>query len=86
MLRMTANRRPRPSLNDAKNRYGLGHIAHHEAHSILIHALLTCLALCVERLYRLRYLHRGTHRALSAVELWRRFWISLGRPEAHDTS
>jgi hypothetical protein len=72
--------------NDAKNRYGLGHIAHHEAHSILIHALLTCLALCVERLYRLRYLRRGTHRALSAVELWRRFWISLGAPEAFDTS
>lgn len=74
------------TFNDAKNRYGLGHIAHHEAHSVLVHALLTCLALCVERLYRLRYLRRGTHPTLSAVELLRRLWISLGAPDAYDTS
>ncbi|HSW29577.1 MAG TPA: transposase [Longimicrobiales bacterium] len=74
------------TFNDAKNRYGLGHIAHHEAHSILAHALLTCLALCVERLYRLRYLRRGTHPTLSAMELLRRLWTSLGAPDACDTS
>ena len=74
------------TFNDAKNRYGLGHIAHHEANSILIDALLTFLALCVERLYRLRYLRRGTHPPLSAMELVRRLWISLGSPEAYDTS
>jgi hypothetical protein len=45
--------------NDAKNRYGLGHICHHHANSLLIDWLITILVLTVERLYRLRYLHRN---------------------------
>src|SRR5271157_2960021 len=55
--------------NDAKNRYGLEHLCHHERHSLLVIWLLTCLALTVERLYRVRYLHRGTHAVRTAIDL-----------------
>jgi hypothetical protein len=73
--------------NDAKNRYGLKHIPHHEPNSIRVHTLLTFLAMCVERLYRLRYLRRGDRPPLSAIELLRLLWLSLGSPlQAYDTS
>ena len=48
--------------------------------------LLTSLALSIERLYRLRYLHRGTHRVRTAVELVQLLWLSLSRPGPADTS
>jgi len=63
--------------NDAKNRYGLEHICHHHANSILMVWLLLMMALVVERLYRIRYLHRGTHQLRSADQLCRLFWLSL---------
>jgi Transposase DDE domain len=63
--------------NDAKNRYGLEHICHHEQHSILLVWLITFLAIMIERLYRIRYLHRGTHRRHSAGQLCRLLWLSL---------
>ena len=66
--------------NDAKNHYGLEHICHHHANSILVVWLLLLLALIIERLYRIRYLHRGTHRILSADQLCRVLWLSLSRP------
>lgn len=66
--------------NDAKNRYGLEHICHHHANSILVSWLLVLLALVMERLYRIRYLHRGTHKALSAEQLCRVLWLSLATP------
>lgn len=72
--------------NDAKNRYGLEHICHHEANSLLITWLLTAFALTIERLYRLRYLHRGTHRVRAAIDLLRMLRVSLGRPLTADTS
>ena len=72
--------------NDAKNRYGLEHICHHERHGLLIVWLLTCLALSIERLYRVRYLHRGTHPILQPIDLWQLLWLSLSRPLANDTS
>ena len=72
--------------NDAKNRYGFEHICHHERHSLLAVWLLTCLALTIERLYRVRYLHRGTHPILEAITLWQLLWLSLSRPLPHDTS
>lgn len=72
--------------NDAKNRHGLEHIAHHQPNSLLIGWLLTCLGLTVERLYRLRYLHRGLHTVYSAIEFVRRLWISLGSTRAYNTS
>ena len=72
--------------NDAKNRYGLEHICHHEANSILLNWLLTFLALVIERLYRIRYLHRGTHPVRSAEQLCRLLWLSLSRPLSLDSS
>jgi hypothetical protein len=72
--------------NDAKNRHGLEHICHHHPNSLLITWLLISLALTIERLYRLRYLHRGTHRLRTAVELVHVLWLSLSRPARADTS
>jgi hypothetical protein len=73
--------------NDAKTRYGLEHIRHHHAHSVLVSWLLVALAMTIERLYRLRYLHRGTHVVPTAIALVRRLWLSLGAPPAPpDTS
>jgi hypothetical protein len=72
--------------NDAKNRYGLEHICDHHPHSLLIVWLLTCLALTLERLYRLRYLHRGTHPALTAIELLRILLLALSAPAFADSS
>jgi len=72
--------------NDAKNRYGFEHLCHHECHSLLVVWLLTCLALTIERLYRVRYLHRGTHPILQPITLWQRLWLSLSCPLPADTS
>jgi hypothetical protein len=72
--------------NDAKSRHGLEHISHHHANSLLIGWLLTMLALTVERLYRLRHLHRGKHRVPSSAQLQLLLWLSLSRPCAADSS
>ena len=66
--------------NDAKNRHGLKHLCHHHANSLLIGGLLILLALCLERLYRLRYLHRGTHPVRTAIEFVRALHLSLASP------
>jgi len=71
--------------NDGKNRYGMEHICHHQANSILIVWLLIVLALVIERLYRLRYLHRGNHGIRSAMELHDYLWLSLGTRSPPDT-
>jgi hypothetical protein len=63
--------------NDAKNRQGLEHICHHHANSMLVTWLLTLLAMVIERLYRLRYLHRGQHRPRTAIELVRLLRLNL---------
>jgi hypothetical protein len=72
--------------NEAKSRHGLEHICHHHANSLLIEWLLVMLALTVERLWRLRYLHRGTHPPHTAVQLVRLLWLSLSAPAIVDTS
>lgn len=72
--------------NDAKNRHGLGHMCHHHPNSLLIVWLLTSLALTIERLYRLRYLRRGTHPVRTAVDLVHLLWLSLSRPAPADSS
>ena len=72
--------------NDAKNRHGLRHICHHHPNSLLLTWLLASLALSIERLYRLRYLHRGRHRPRTAIELVQLLWLSLSRPARADTS
>lgn len=68
--------------NDAKTRYGMAHIRHHQANSVLVGWLLTILALTIERLYRQRFLHRGTHPVYPAITLVRLLWLSLGAPHA----
>jgi len=72
--------------NDAKKRYGFEHICHHQCNSLRVVWLLICLALTIERLYRVRYLHRGTHPILQAITLWQLLWLSLSRPLPDDTS
>jgi hypothetical protein len=71
--------------NDGKNRYGMEHICHHQPNSILIVWLLILLALLIERLYRLRYLHRGEHRIRSAADLPTYLWLTLGSRSPPDT-
>jgi len=72
--------------NDAKNRHGLEHLCHHEVNSILMGWLLNVFALTIERLYRLRFLHRGNHPIRSAIELVRALRLSLSHPAVLDTS
>jgi Transposase DDE domain len=72
--------------NEAKNQHELEHIPHHHANSLLIAWLLNALALTIERLYRLRYLHRGSHPRLSAIELCRLLWLNLARSLPPNTS
>ena len=64
-------------MHDAKIRYGLRRMCHHEPNGLLLQWLITTLALTIERLHRLRYLHRGTHRPRSAGERVRVLWLSL---------
>jgi Transposase DDE domain len=72
--------------NDAKNRHDLEHMCHHHPNSLLIVWLLTSLALTIERLYRLRYLRRGTHPVRTAMEFVHLLWLSLSRPTRADSS
>jgi len=72
--------------NEAKNQHDLEHIPHHQENSLLLAWLLNALALTIERLYRLRYLHRGSHPRLSAIELCRLLWLNLARSLAPNTS
>lgn len=72
--------------NEAKTRHGLEHIAHHHAHSLVIGWLVTMFALTIERLYRLRYLHRGRHEPATAIEFVRALRLSLCPPPRLDSS
>ena len=72
--------------NDGKTRYGMEHLPHHHENSLLIHWLLICLALTIERLYRLRYLHRGPHVPHTSIALLWLFRLSLGQPQLLDSS
>jgi Transposase DDE domain len=71
--------------NDAKSRHGLEHLSHHHSNSLLMQWLLTALALSIERLYRMRYLHRGAHAIRTAIEFCRLLRLSLGRRSRTDT-
>ena len=72
--------------NEAKNRHALEHVHHHHPASLRIHWLLVMFALTLERLFRLRYLHRGNHRPQAAIDLVRRFRLSLAMPIGPDSS
>ncbi len=72
--------------NEAKTRHGMEHICHHHANSLLVGWLILLLAIAIERLYRVRYLHRGLHPRRASIALVRQFRLSLGRPLTPDTS
>lgn len=73
--------------NDGKNRYGLEHLGHHHQNSFLMRWLLALLAIAIERLYRMRYLKRGTHRAHTPIEFLRLLRLALAAtPTAHNSS
>jgi Transposase DDE domain len=63
--------------NEAKTFHGLEHLCHQHPNSMLVVWLLTALAMTIDRLYRLRYLHRGTHRILAPIDLVRFLRASL---------
>jgi hypothetical protein len=63
--------------NDGKNRHQMEHICHHEPNSLVVVWLIMALALTIERLYRLRYLHRGNHPVLTAIAFVRLLRLSL---------
>ena len=71
--------------NDAKNLYGMEHIQHHHPNSMLVNWLFLLMALIIERLYRIRYLHRGSHPRLTAMQLKDTLWLYL-RPAHTDSS
>ena len=71
--------------NVAKNQHALEHVHHHHPASLLINWLLLMFALTLERLFRLRYLHRGNHRPQSAIDLVRGFRLSLATPIGPDS-
>jgi len=64
--------------NVAKTLHGMEHLCHHHANSIVVNWLLLLLALTIERLYRLRYLHRGGHAVRTAIQFVRELRINLG--------
>lgn len=72
--------------NEGKTRHGMGHIPHHHPTSLLMWWLLIGFALTIERLYRLRYLHRGRHRPLTAIAFVRALRLSLCPRRRLDTS
>jgi hypothetical protein len=63
--------------NVAKNQYHFAVIRHHHENSMLVQWLLTFLAIDIERLYRIRFLHRGTHPVMESIALSNAFWTSL---------
>jgi hypothetical protein len=71
--------------NQAPSRHGLEQICHHHANRLRIGGLLAILALTIERLYRLRYLRRGTHPRRSSAELFLTLGVNLFRPRPVDT-
>jgi hypothetical protein len=73
--------------NEDKNWHEQDHIQHHHPASLRIHWLLVmfAFALTLERLFRLRYLHRGNHRPRSALALVCCFRLGLGTPIGPDS-
>lgn len=88
LYRMAKSRWPameNETFNVAKTYHRMEHICHHQGNSLLVSWLILLLTLAIERLYRLRYLHRGRHPVRAAVDLVRALRLSLGRPFTADT-
>ena len=72
--------------NEGKTRHGMERIRHHHPNSLLIGWLVVCLALSLERLYRLRHLRRGGRAPRTAIDLVRLLWLNpLAPPRRLDT-
>jgi hypothetical protein len=69
-----------------KTRSGLAHIRHPHATSLRRCWRLVALGLPLERLYRLRDLHRGTHPPYPAIAGVRLFRLSRGAPLPAESS
>jgi len=65
------------TFNVAKTYHGMEHICHHQGNSLLVSWLILLLALAIERLYRLRYLHRGRHPLGRSGTRRRNAWICV---------
>jgi len=72
--------------NVGKGYHGMEHIPHHHENALLCWWLLVAFALTIERLYRVRYLRRGTHPALAAIDLVLALWLALACRCPRDTS
>jgi hypothetical protein len=64
--------------NVAKTLHGMEHLCHHHANSIVVNWLLLLLALTIERLYRVRHVHRGGRGVRTAIQFVRALRINLG--------
>jgi len=73
------------TFNVAKTAPGREPMCHPQGTSLLVRYLILLLTMAIERLYRLRWLHRGKHPVRSAIALVRTLRLSLGRP-FRDTS
>jgi hypothetical protein len=71
--------------NDAKTRYGLSPVPHHDGSSLECYWLLVALVLTLERLFRLRFLRRGAYAPRSAIDLFRCQRLSLAAPRLNST-
>jgi len=72
--------------NDAKNRFGLEHITHHDDNALVVGWLLLLLSMAIERLYRLCFLHRGARACPTAADLVALLWLALSSATGFDTS
>ena len=64
--------------NEGKNLYGMEHIQHHHPNGMLVNWLFLLLALLNERLYRIRYLYRGSPPRRTAVQPRDTLCLNLG--------
>jgi hypothetical protein len=64
--------------NEAKTYHGMEHACRHNANALLVTWLIALLAMVIDRLFRNRYLHRGRHPVIAAIDLCQRLWLSLG--------
>jgi hypothetical protein len=69
--------------NVAKNQYHFAIIRHHQGNSMLVQWLMTFLAIDIERLYRIRFLHRGMHPIIESIALWNALWSSIEPRSRH---
>jgi hypothetical protein len=71
--------------NEAKTRHGMEHICRHDQNALMVGWLLLLMGLVIERLYRLCYLHRGSHPRITAADLQTLLLLALARPAIHDS-